>query len=204
MHDLESAVLHDPRVNSLLIPEECITHRNAAVAEEICADYDGIKDLEILVVLTGAIIYASDMGRAIYRAGGINARYHTIKTSVYDKAIKSTGEQYRAVELILAPRDIDNRDILIVEDITDQGFTMTWLLDYLENDRHVNSIKTCSLLTKRLANPTAEVKKLRDELTVDYTGFDIEDIWISGYGIDTAHDFRNVPHIIGMNEHYFS
>ncbi len=201
---LEASLLKDPRINNLLIPEECIRHRNAALAEEICRDYRDIKDIEILVVLTGAIIYASDMGRAIYTAGSINTRYHMIKTSVYDKAIKSSGEKYRAVEMVLAPRDIDNRDILIVEDITDQGFTMTWLLDYLKNDRRVNSTRTCSLLTKRLANPTAEVKKLRDELVVDYRGFDIEDIWISGYGIDTAHDFRNIPHIIGINEHYFS
>lgn len=173
------------------------------MAEEISRDYGDVKDLEVLVVLTGAFIYASDMGRAIYEAGAINTRFHMIKTSVYDKAIKSTGEQYRAVEMTLAPQDIDNRDILVVEDITDQGFTMTWLLDYLKNERYVNSIRTCSLLTKRLDNPTDEVKKLRDELVVDYTGFDIEDIWISGYGIDTAHDFRNIPHIVGINEEHF-
>lgn len=200
---MEAELKKDHRIASLLIPAECLFNRNAAMAEEISRDYGTVKDLEILVVLTGAFIFASDMGRALYEAGSINTRFHMIKTSVYDKAIKSTGEQYRAVEMTLAPRDIDHRDILILEDITDQGFTMTWLLDYLKNERLVNSIRTCSLLTKRLQNPTEEVKKLRDELVVDYTGFDIEDIWISGYGIDTAHDFRNVPHIIGMNEEHF-
>ncbi len=201
---LEKKLTGDPRIASLLIPAECIDKRNHALASEICSDYKNVKDIEILVVLTGAFIYAGDMGRALYNAGGVNARFHMIKTSVYDKTIKTSGESYRAVEMKLAPRDIDHRDILIVEDITDQGFTMTWLTDYLANERRVNSMKICSLLTKRLANPSEEVKKIRRELTVDYTGFDIEDIWISGYGIDTAHDLRNIPHIVGVNEEHFA
>ena len=110
----------------------------------------------MLVVLTGAIIFASDLSREIFSQSGVHTDLHLIKTSVYDTAIKDTGEEYRAVNIVMEPNNISGKDIIIVEDITDQGFTLTWLIDYLLNKRNVKSVKICSLLNKILEKPLGE------------------------------------------------
>jgi len=200
---LREIVEADERIESLLIPAPCIAARNRALARQIVRDYAPARHLEVLVVLTGGVVFASDICRDIFLEGNIHARFNLIKTSVYDKSIKDSGEEYRTVRLLMEPQDVEGKDVLIMEDITDQGFTLTWMLNYLRNERHVNSVKICSLLDKRLANPTEKVKLLRDNLTVDYRGFIIEDQWIAGYGIDTADDFRNLPFIVVINEGFF-
>jgi hypoxanthine phosphoribosyltransferase len=193
----------DKRIEQLLIPDLCIEKRIGALAREIHNDFSQSDQLNILVVLTGAFMFAADMGRALYSHYGMKAIYHLIKTSVYDKKIKETNEEYRAVQLELAPKNIEGKDILLIEDITDQGFTLTWLLNYLKQERGVNSVKTCSLLNKILTAPSAEVKELRKNLNVDYIGFNIPDVWVAGYGVDAGHDFRNLPFIISVDESYY-
>lgn len=193
----------DKRIRRLLIPDLCIAKRIEALAREINSDFSPCDQVNILVVLTGAFMFAADMGRALYSQYNLNAIYHLIKTSVYDKKIKETNEEYRAVQLELAPRDIEGKDILLIEDITDQGFTLTWLLNYLKEERGVNSVRTCSLLNKILRDPSSEVEELRKNLIVDYIGFNIPDVWVAGYGVDAGHDFRNLPFIISVDESYY-
>ncbi len=193
----------DKRIKQLLIPDSCIEKRIEALAGEIYKDFSQCDKLNILVVLTGAFVFAADMGRVLYSRYGLDAIYHLIKTSVYDKTIKETNEEYRAVQLELAPKDIEGKDVLLIEDITDQGFTLTWLLNYLKQERRVHSVKTCSLLNKILKSPSSEVQELRKNLIVDYIGFNIPDVWVAGYGIDAGHDFRNLPFIISVDESYY-
>jgi hypoxanthine phosphoribosyltransferase len=127
-------------------------------------------------------------------------RFHFAKLSTYAGSIKSGGETHRAVHTHLFPEDMAGKDILIIEDIIDQGFTMHRLRQILLEEKKANSVRICALLVKRLDNPTEEVRRMREGLTVDFAGFSFPDVWIAGYGIDAAGEFRNFPHIITVNE----
>ena len=194
----------DRRIKNVLIPQECLKKRISAMAEQIAWDYPPDRDLHIMVVLTGAIFFAADLGRELYDRTGINARFHLIKTSVYCDTIKKSGEQFRTVKLELLPKDIEGKEILVVEDITDQGFTLTWLKNYLLSERKVASVRICCLLYKELKTPTVEVRKLREQLQIDYVGFKIPDVWVAGYGIDVAQELRNVPCIVTIDESLYN
>lgn len=201
-HQLADKLKTDKRIDTILIPEICIRKRITALAHEINKDFKE-DPIEVMMVLTGAFMFGADLCRELYRLHNRNTRFHLIKTSVYDETIKAANEKYRAVKLELDPRGIKRHDILLIEDIIDQGFTMTWLLNYLQTEREVRTIKVCSLLNKILAHPTHDVKKLRASLVLDYIGFNIPDVWIAGYGIDAGHDFRNLPFIISVNKSYY-
>jgi hypoxanthine phosphoribosyltransferase len=190
----------DRRIKQVLIPKECLDNRISALAEEIAGDYRPDRDLHVMTVLTGAIFFTADLGRELYAKAGITVRLHLIKTSVYDDTIKQSGERYRAVRLELPPKDIEGKDILVIEDIVDQGFTLTWLKKYLLLERKVSSVRICCLLHKELRNPTAEVRKMREELRIDYIGFRIPDVWVAGYGVDVAQELRNLPCIVAVDE----
>jgi hypoxanthine phosphoribosyltransferase len=193
----------DRRIDTMLIPEECINRRVRSLAAEIIRDNHGKAPLDLLVVATGAIIFASDLCREIYRQSGTHTTLHLIKTSVYDTSVKNSAEEYRAVKLLLEPGDVRDRNLIIVEDIIDQGFTLTWMTRYLKEERMAASARVCTLLNKTLADPTEKVRQLRLNLNIDYTGFIIEDRWVAGYGIDTADGFRNLPCIVTINEDYY-
>jgi len=199
----QSLINNDPKIHSLLISELCIHNRVRALAKDIVRDLNHSKHIDILLVLTGSFIFASDLSRAIYRQGGVNATIHCIKTSVYDKTIKASGEHYRAVTLELSPKNIEGRDLLLVEDIADQGFTLSWLKNYLLHERNAKTLKICSLLYKRLDNPSQEVKNIRSQLGIDYIGFTVPDVWVAGYGIDAAYEYRHLPFIVRVNEEYY-
>ncbi|HOO71669.1 MAG TPA: phosphoribosyltransferase family protein [Spirochaetota bacterium] len=196
----ESRLKKDPRVKGLLIHEQCLQKRIFALADDIIRDHQGSDVMHLMVVLTGSIFFAADLSRYLYERGRVNVRIHLIKTSVYDKTIKKSGEHYRAVTLELDPREIEGKNIIVLEDITDQGFTLTWLRNYLLSERNVASVRICSLLDKELRKPSDEVKKIRDKLMVDYTGFKIPDVWVAGYGVDAAQEMRNLPCIVSINE----
>ncbi len=199
----QTALLQDPKLHSVLITEQCIQKRVNILANDIVRDFNHTKHIDILLVLTGSFIFTSDLSRAIFKQGGINASIHCIKTSVYDKTIKASGEHYRAVTLELSPKNIEGRDLLLVEDIADQGFTLSWLKNYLLHERNATSLKICSLLYKRLDNPTREVQNIRNQLEIDYIGFTVPDVWVAGYGIDAAYEYRHLPFIVRVNEEYF-
>jgi hypoxanthine phosphoribosyltransferase len=199
----QSLINNDPKLHSLLISELCIHNRVRALANNIVRDLNHSKHIDILLVLTGSFIFTSDLSRAIFRQGGVNATIHCIKTSVYDKTIKSSGEHYRAVTLELSPKNIEGRDLLLVEDIADQGFTLSWLKNYLLHERNAKSLKICSLLYKRLDNPSQEVQNIRRQLDIDYIGFTVPDVWVAGYGIDAAYEYRHLPFIVRVNEEFY-
>ncbi len=203
LYDLRSyaeRLKRDRRIQNVLIPKECLDSRISAMSEEIARDYPPGRLLHVMVVLTGAFVFAADLGRELFNRAGINARFHLIKTSVYDDTIKKSGEHSRTVKLEITPKDIEGKDILVVEDIADQGFTLSWLKSYLLSERKVSSIQICCLLDKVLNNPSAEVRKVREQLLVDYIGFKIPDFWVAGYGVDVAQELRNLPCIVTIDE----
>ncbi len=200
---IELFVKNEPKLHSLLISELCIHNRVSALAQDIVRDLNHTRHIDIMLVLTGSFIFTSDLSRAIFKQGGISASIHCIKTSVYDKTIKTSGEHYRAVTLELSPKHIEGRHVLLVEDIADQGFTLSWLKNYLLHERNAKSLKICSLLYKRLDNPSQEVQNIRRQLEIDYIGFTVPDVWVAGYGIDVAYEYRHLPFIVRVNEEYF-
>ena len=195
----------DIRFKSLLIPEKSLQKRIQNLAHLIVKKGDNKGRIDFLIVLTGAFIFGADLSREIYKISGIEVFFHTVKLSTYQDEIKTEGEISRQVKFELEPTDIEKRDIIIIEDIVDQGFTLNALLDYLVKKRKVNSVKICSLLLKNLDNPSKEVKQSRKNIEshLNFIGFTVPDIWVAGYGIDASNDFRSLPFIIGVDENFY-
>ena len=162
-----------------LISAAAIDERVAELAAEISADYAGMGDIVLVGVLKGSFIFLADLSRKL----SIPRTIEFIAVSSYGSGSVSSG----AVRLVMDVRgNIENRHVLIVEDIVDTGHTLKYLKGILESHRPA-SIRTCTLLHKAEA---AEV-----EVAVDYTGFSIGDDWVVGYGLDYAERDRSLPYI---------
>jgi len=163
----------------VLISEEDIQARVAELAAQISDDYRDKGDLVLIGVLKGAFIFLADLSRRLT----IPRTIEFIAVSSYASGSVSSG----AVRLVLDVRgNIENRHVLIIEDIVDTGHTLKYLIGVLESHRPA-SIKTAALLHKP---SRAEV-----EVPIDYIGFGIGDEWVVGYGLDYAEHDRTLPYI---------
>lgn len=170
-------------IGEILITEEEILARIKELGKEITRDY---QDEEILVicVLKGACIFMSDLIKRIESPVKIDF----IAVSSYGATTKSTG----VVKIIKdLDQSIEGKNILIVEDIIDTGLTLHYLCDNLRS-RNPASLKVCTLLDKP-ARREVEMKS-------DYTGFEVENKFIVGYGLDYDEKYRNLPYITCLNE----
>ena len=160
----------------VLFNEDIIHHRVKELAEEISNDYE---DLVVIVILKGAMFFASDL-----------MRHLTIKTELDTISLGSYGQKGTKSGAVRLNNDItvdiEGRDVIFVEDIIDTGYTMRYLSG-LFSFRNPNSIKICSLLSK----PSKRIA----EVQVDYLGFEIDDHWVVGYGLDYMEQYRSLPHI---------
>lgn len=199
---IETQIEKDPRLDRLLISEHCVQKRTFALARQIIADYKG-STFELLPVLTGAFMFTADLARALYRLGVLDLRFYFMKLSTYQSDIKSREEKARAVRTQLEPGDLAGKDIIVVEDIVDQGYTLSYLREMLLTEKKVASVRVCSLLVKELDTPPPGVAEIRSSLTIDYAGFSIPDVWVAGYGIDAANEFRHIPYIVVVNEDFY-
>ncbi len=164
---------------AVLISEDDIQKRVAELAEQISADYADMGDIVLIGVLKGAFIFLADLSRRLT----IPRTIEFIAVSSYATGSISSG----AVRLVMDVRgNIENRHVLIVEDIVDTGHTLKYLIGILESHRPA-SIKTCALLHKA---ESAEV-----DVPIDYIGFDTGDEWVVGYGLDYAEQGRTLPYI---------
>jgi hypoxanthine phosphoribosyltransferase len=164
---------------ALLISEEDIRKRVAELAEQISSDYADKGDLVLIGVLKGSFIFLADLSRRLT----IPRTIEFIAVSSYGHASAHTG----AVRLVMDVRgNIENRHVLIVEDIVDTGHTLKYLIGVLESHRPA-SIRACTLLHKAEA---AEV-----DVSIDYVGFSIGNEWVVGYGLDFAERDRTLPYI---------
>ena len=200
--DLLPASMVD-RVDCILIPEWVLQDRVAGLAQQIhdgCADCD---ELILLVVLKGAFVFAADLGRAISRLGGLEFRYEFIRTSAYGHTIKQQNEDAREVSVARLPADLAGKDVLLVEDLIDQGYTLTTLKQRVL-DAGVRSVRICALLSKRLKHPSPTVARNRASLSLDFVGFDVPDRWVAGYGTDASEDFRMLPYIVTVREQLYA
>lgn len=163
----------------VLISEQDIQARVAELAAQISADYSDKGDVVLVGVLKGAFIFLADLSRRLT----IPRTIEFIAVSSYATGSVSSG----AVRLVMDVRgNIENRHVLIVEDIVDTGHTLKYLIGILES-HHPASIRTAALLHKP---ERAEV-----EVPIDYLGFGIGDEWVVGYGLDYAEHERTLPYL---------
>lgn len=163
----------------MLISEERIDRRVTELAEQISKDYAEAGEITLIGVLKGAFVLLADLSRRL----SVPRSIEFISVSSYGQSNISSG----AVRLVLDIREsIENKHVLIVEDIVDTGLTLHYLLGLLE-PRGPASLRTCALVRK------ADRSKI--DVEIDYLGFDIPDVWVVGYGLDYAEQHRTLPYI---------
>jgi hypoxanthine phosphoribosyltransferase len=170
----------------VLIPAERVRQRVAELAAQIDADYAG-RELLLVGVLKGAVMVMADLARAIR----LPVEMDWMAISSYGSGTKSSGVVRILKDL---DTDISGRHVLVVEDIIDSGLTLSWLMGNLRS-REPASLQVCVLLRK----PGA------DQMGVEaaYTGFDIGDEFVVGYGLDYAEKYRNLPFIGTLAPHVY-
>ncbi len=169
--------MHDD-ISEVLISEEEIRRKVAELGERLTRDYKG-KNLLLLGTLKGAVPFIADLARAIELPVEID--YMAI--SSYGNSTHSSGV-VRILKDLEGP--VDQKHLLIVEDIVDSGLTLHYLMEVLRQRRPL-SLAVCALLDK--GRERVKVVKL------DYTGFQIPDRFVVGYGLDYAQRYRNLPYI---------
>ncbi len=191
------------RIERVLITRAVIEARVKALARSMARHYRKRARLKLVFILEGAGMFALDLAREIYDAGGPELRIQSIKARTYGEELKQDGETSRQVKIIFAPGNLAGEEILIAEDIVDQGFTLSVVKEWLLEEAGVKDVKICALLAKRLEHPTPQVRETRKRLKLDWTGFTIPDRWVAGYGIDAGEDFRCLPYIAIVREQYY-
>jgi hypoxanthine phosphoribosyltransferase len=194
------------KIDKVLIPERYIKERIRALARTISKDYEMVKEINLVTILKGAFVFASDLGRAIYNVSGLKGpeiKFDFIKAMTYGKEIKQTQESQRKVRIEFKPLDLRGKDVLLIEDIVDQGFTLWEIKKNILEKENLKSLRICALFNKVLKDPSAEVREIKEKLALDYLGFEIPDRWIAGYGIDAGGDFRHLPFIVAVKENYY-
>ena len=165
-------------LKEILITAERLQARIGELAAQIDADYAG-RDLLLVGVLKGAVMVMADLARAMH----LPVEMDWMAISSYGSGTKSSGVVRILKDL---DTDITGRDVLIVEDIVDSGLTLSWLAGNLRS-RAPASLAVCAMLRKP---GSAQM-----QVDVAYTGFDIGDEFVVGYGLDYAQRYRNLPFI---------
>jgi hypoxanthine phosphoribosyltransferase len=165
-------------VSKILIDEDVLRRRVADLGDEISTDYTG-RDLLLVGVLKGAVFFMADL-----------MRHLTIPCEVDFMAISSYGDSSDSSGVVRILKDLDiniaGRDVLVVEDIIDSGLTLSYLMRTLEA-RSPASLEICALLTKPARREI--------DVPVRYTGFEIPNEFVIGYGLDYAERYRNLPYV---------
>ncbi|MFM9378752.1 hypoxanthine phosphoribosyltransferase [Gordonia sp. VNK21] len=176
-------------IETVLITDEQIRRRTAEMAAAAGERYkDAPDDLVLIGVLKGAIMFMTDFARAL----PIPAQLEFMAVSSYGSSTSSSGVVRILKDL---DRDIAGRDVLIVEDIIDSGLTLTWLMKNLAT-RSPRSLDVVTLLRKP--------KAAQLPIEVADVGFDIENEFVVGYGLDYAERYRDLPYIGRLHPDVYS
>lgn len=162
-----------------LIPEEEVEKRICEIAAQISKDYEG-KSVHLICILKGSVMFMSELAKRIT----VPVTMDFMSCSSYGSGTVSKGIVKIAKDL---DEPIEGRDVLIVEDIIDSGNTLSYLIDIL-GKRKPASLRLCTLLDK----PS---RRVHHEVKVDYTCFQIEDLFVVGYGLDYDQRYRNLPYV---------
>ncbi len=177
----------NPLPESVLISEKRLQNRIHELGAQIVTDY-GNQELVLLGVLRGSVIFFADLARAIFRVQlenpvrEVSLRFEFVQLMSYHNNTKPS-----TVELIRGGSDyLKQRHVLIVEDIVDTGYTLKFLCEHLQT-LNPKTVKVCTLLDKP--------SQRQVPVAIDYTGFEIPDAFVVGYGLDYAQQYRNLPYI---------
>ena len=166
-------------VGDVLLTEQQISDKVAELGRRISHDYAG-HELTLVSVLKGSLPFMADLMRAIE----IPVRIDLMEVSSYGGTATESSGLVRILKDLSSP--IDERDVLIVEDIIDTGLTLNYLIRYLRG-KNPSSLRICTLLDK----PARRLV----EIPIDYRGFTIPDQFVVGYGLDYGEHYRNLPFI---------
>lgn len=162
----------------VLISEEEVDARIRELGEKISKEYEG-QQIHLICVLKGGVFFMCELAKRI-----------TVPVSMDFMCVGSYGDGTKSSGVVRLAKDLDesieNKEVLIVEDIIDSGNTLYYLMDVLRQ-RKPASLRLCTLLDK----PDRRVK----DVHVDWTGFEIPDEFVVGYGLDYAQKYRNLPYI---------
>jgi len=162
----------------VLIDEEKLQKRVDEIADQIQKEYKG-REIILICILKGSIFFTVDLARRI--KGDVKIEF--IRVSSYNDGTESSGE----IKMKLDLKDsIQGKDVIVIEDIIDTGRTLSYLIEYLKMKKP-NSVKLCALLDKP--------DRRTINVTVDYTGFQIPDKFVIGYGLDYDEKYRNLPYV---------
>ena len=165
-------------IKSILISEEEIAKRVKELGKQLAEDYKG-KELLVVGILKGCMLFLSDLVRTI----DLPLTLDFMVVSSYGATTKSSGVVRIVKDL---EREIEGKDVLIVEDIVDTGLTLSYLVENFKA-RNPKSVKVCSLLDKP--------DRRKAQVEIQYIGFKIPDEFVVGYGLDYGENYRNLPFV---------
>ncbi len=162
----------------VLLSEEEVDSKIKEIGEQISKDYEG-RQVHLVCVLKGGSFFMCELAKRI-----------TVPVSLDFMSVSSYGSDTKSSGVVRIVKDLDEplkgKDVIVIEDIVDSGHTLSYLLEMLKN-REPASLRLCTLLDK----PERRVA----DVHVDYTGFQIPDEFVVGYGLDYDQRYRNLPYI---------
>jgi hypoxanthine phosphoribosyltransferase len=171
---------YEPFLQEVLIDEARLQNRIAQMGAQISRDYADVHNLILICILKGGVLFLTDLMRNIHVPHEIDF----LAVTSYGKGVRSSTGDVRIV-MDLSAQVVD-KHLLIVEDIIDSGHTLRFVMDMLAA-RKPASVKLCTLLDK----PSRRTV----DIAIDYVGFQIEDRFVFGYGLDLDEKFRNLPFV---------
>ena len=174
------ALAYERYLQEVLIDEPTLQKRIAELGAQISKDYADCKDLMLLCILKGGVMFLTDLSRHILTPHMID---FMAASSYGPGARQSSGSVRIDMDLRM---DVKGKHVLVVEDIIDSGYTLAFVIKTLQN-REPASLKLCALLNKQ--------SRREVDIKVDYIGFDIENKYVFGYGLDLDERFRNLPFV---------
>ena len=170
--------MSDPAIGETLVARDELQRRIAELGAEISRDYEG-RDLVMIGILKGAVLFLGDL-----------MRFMSVPCEIDFMAISSYGASTDSSGVVRILKDLDinieGRHVLVVEDIIDSGLTLSYLVRNLEA-REPASLEVCALLTKP--------DRREIDVPVRYTGFEIPNRFVIGYGLDFDERYRNLPYV---------
>ena len=166
-------------IDHILVSEQQLRDKVAELGAAISRDYAG-RDLLLVSILKGAVVFMADLMRAVTIPCGIDF----MVVSSYGGANTTTTGLVKIIKDL--DQDLTGKDVLIVEDILDTGVTLSHLVPMLQM-RNPNSVKICAILSKP--------SRRQADIEIDYKGFDIPDEFVVGYGLDYDEKYRNLPYV---------
>lgn len=171
-------------LEDVILTEDQIRRRVAELGEAITAKYERHGRLVVVGVLKGSVIFMVDLIRRIT----LPCTFDFVQTSSYGNETTSVGDVQLLKDITMS---LEGERVLLVDDILDTGYTMSYLIKHL-NGKRPASIKTCVLLDK--------AGRRKVDVKADWVGFTIPNVFVVGYGLDCAEYYRDLPHVASVKK----